>query len=121
YNPSIVQAYAPGGATILGNWALSSGVKVNGLALDGNGDFFVTDTNNGGQVEEYHYGTLTPGSINSTVSLLRTWGDPHSEHEFLDYIPASIALVGNAVFPTTISAIVVGDVDNDLLQVFQGP
>ncbi|HJT25223.1 MAG TPA: hypothetical protein VJ873_11655 [bacterium] len=123
-NTSMVQVYTSGGTSLIGAFFLIPGCVVNGLAVDSAGDFFVSDTNNG-EVEEYQalYNNGTPwaccgvpapaGTVLTQAGLVRTWGDPHSSHELLPYVPACIQfLPGNYV--------VVGDTGNDLLNVF-GP
>jgi sugar lactone lactonase YvrE len=110
YNPSVVSEFSSGGTTLLGSWSLLTGCVANGLAVDNAGDFYVSDTAFQ-QVEEYHI--LTP----TTLSLLRVISDPHSAHEFLPFNPSAIALIG---LPGVLTNIVVGDTNNDLIQIF-GP
>ncbi|HET9870503.1 MAG TPA: NHL repeat-containing protein, partial [bacterium] len=114
---SVVQEYASQATTIKGSWTLVPGCIINGLAIDGNGDFFVSDVGNGvagaGQVEEYKI------LDSSHTLLLRVWGDPKSSNEFSTFYPSCIGLVGNASL-TSITNILVGDQNNDMIQVF-GP
>lgn len=119
YTPSIVQEYSSGGTTILGSWKLQPNCIINGLAVDSLGDFYVSDiygaaTTAGGNVEEYHI-----NSFNS-ATLVREWGDPHGVHEFQPFYPSCIALVQPSGVPVVPSFIIVGDTNNDLLNVF-GP
>jgi hypothetical protein len=115
YTPSVVEEYSAGGTTLIGQWKLIPNCLLNGLAVDSLGDFYVSDLNNGGQVEEYQIVSST------SVGLVRSWGVPvGSPHEFLPFAPSGIALIQpyqTAVPPTNI---IVGDTNNDLLQVF-GP
>lgn len=107
YSPSVVQEYAMQGTTILGNWNLTSGCVVNGLAVDSAGDFYVSDIGNS-EVEEYKIASF------STANLVRAWTLPTSMVEFATFKPSCIQLIG--------SYILVGDADpnNNEIQVF-GP
>ena len=110
--PSQVQVYTSGGTTLLGKFSLIAGCKINGLTVDNAGDFFVSDTNNG-EVEEYQIvGGLVPGTVATQANLIRSWGDPHSYHEFQPYTPSCLQFINNYI--------VVGDTGNDFLNIF-GP
>ncbi len=115
---SVVQEYASQGTTIKGSWTLPNNSIINGLAVDGSGDFYVSDIGNGiggaGQVEEYKI------IDSSHATLLRIWGDPKSPNEFAPFYPGPIVLIGNAALTAPLSNILVGDQNNDMIQVF-GP
>ncbi len=108
YSPSIVEEWESGGVSLIGMWNLTSGCVLNGLAVDNNGDFYVSNTG-GSKVEEYKI------SSSSSASLLRAWGKPPSIA--LPWTPSAIALIMTGA---TLNNIVVGDTNNDLLVVF-GP
>ncbi len=136
YTPSVVAEYANGGTYLVGQWVLTTGCVINGLAVDslnpngffvdGNAnypgeDIYVSDTANGGQVEEYQI------TGNYTASEVRTWGvpvgsvSPNGYHEYLPFMPSCIALIQvPGTPPGAPTQIVVGDQDNNLIQVF-GP
>ncbi len=119
---SMVQIYSSGGTSILGSFTLIPGCVVNGLTVDNTGDFYVSDTNNG-EVEQYQIISATgvtpapwpppSGTVYTQVGLRRAWGDPHSYHEFVPYVPSCLQFIGGGY-------IVVGDTGNDFLNVF-GP
>ncbi len=118
YKPSVVEEFQPigplgdGGATFIGSFSGYPNCVAVAVAVDQSAScngvagpcVYVADSGNK-QVEEY----------TSTGVLLRYWTIPTSMHEFQNFSPASIALIGNPV-----SNIIVGDVGNDELQVF-GP
>jgi hypothetical protein len=114
YSPSMVEKWSSGGTTILGMWSLVSGCKVNGLAVDNNGDFYVSDIQNStnGQIEEYE--------INSSTSstLLRSWGDTQEPNG--QFQPSGLLLIMTG---SVLDYVVVSDTsaNNPMLVVFQGP
>ncbi len=122
YNPSVVEEYAQQGTYLEGQWVLTAGCSIVGLAVDSltPEDIYVSDAANGGQVEEYQITGY------NTVSLVRTWNIPvntislNGYHEYNPFSPSCIALIqaGLAAVPPT--QIVVGDVNNNLIDVF-GP
>ena len=103
YSPSLIQEYSSGGVTFLGQWYTVPGCVVNGMAVDGSGNVYISDKGNG-LVEEY----------DPTGNLLRSWGDPHGPHEFQAFLPSCIAL------DTVNNQIIVGDAINETIEVF-GP
>ncbi len=121
YTPSKLQEYASGGTTILGSWDLIPNCVINGLAVDDAGNIYVSDTGNGGQVEEYRISPY-PTVPTSTLSLVRKWGDPLSPNELYPFVPSCISLIPGAPSGlSTPSQIIVGDTGNDFIQVFTGP
>jgi len=117
YSPSRLQALSSGGSTLLGSWDLIPGCVINGLLVDlsigGAATVYVSDSGNGGKVEVYLIQPYPNPYTPSTCNLIRTWGDPFSFHESHPFSPSCIALVGGGY-------ILVGDIGNDLIQVF-GP
>ena len=115
---TVVQKYSPEGVRVLGTWTLINNCQANGLAVDGNSNFYVSDIGTGpgggGQVEEYHMNSST------SATLLRAWTVPAvSLYENVPFYPGPIALIGNSSL-TTITNILVGDQNNDVIQEF-GP
>ena len=117
YTPSVVEQYTSGGTTLLGAWQLQPGCIINGMAFDNLGNVFVSDIGTG-QIEDYQINPY-PTTPTSTLTLVRAWGDPHGSHEFLPFLPSCIALIQTTA-TTAPSFIIVGDTNNDMLQVF-GP
>jgi hypothetical protein len=112
YSPSIVEEWSSGGDSVIGIWALKTNCVINGMAVDNNGDIYVTDTANGGQVEEYQ---ITPPS---SVTPVRSWGyTSGTTTEPQPFVPSSIALIMTG---TTLDNIVVGDNGNNYLKML-GP
>lgn len=115
--PSVVQEYSSGGATVIGTWTLIPNCFINGLAVDGNSNFYISDIGNGvggaGQVEEYHINSP------SSATLVRAWTVPASAYEASLFFPGPIALIGNGTL-TTINNILVGDQNTDTVRNF-GP
>jgi hypothetical protein len=112
YSPSIVEEWSSDGDSVIGMWTLKTNCVINGMALDNNGDFYVTDTANGGQVEEYKMNSST------SASLLRSWGYlSGTSTEPKAFVPSSIALIMTG---TTLDNIVVGDNGNNYLKML-GP
>lgn len=131
YTPSVVEEYSQEGTYLGGQWTLTPGCVINGLAVDSlanttGEDLYVSDTANGGQVEEYQI------TGPRTLVLVRTWGvTPGTPlgnlyHEYLPFVPSCIALIqaftNTAIvgpFPPP-TQIIVGDANNNLLLEF-GP
>jgi hypothetical protein len=98
---SQIEEYASGGTTILGTFRTVPGCIVHGLAVDSSDNIYVADAGNA-LIEEYTLSGL----------LLREWGLPHSNFEFLTFSPSCIILTG--------TNIIVGDYFNEEIDVF-GP
>jgi hypothetical protein len=114
YTPSLIQEYKSGGTTVINQFFTITGCVVHGMTIDQNDNIYVSDDGVFPQVEEYAGGKVPAVPFGT---LLRVCPDPHSPHEFLPYAPSFIALAYNGA---NLQNIIVGDTNNDLINVF-GP
>jgi hypothetical protein len=103
YSPSIIQTYSSGGTTIINHFQTIPNCVAYGIDVDSSGNIYVADAGNN-LIEVY----------DTSGNLLRMWGDPHSPHEYLPFKPGCVAVVGDPV-----QYVIVGDINNDLVQVFE--
>ncbi|HUO58857.1 MAG TPA: hypothetical protein VMV05_11840, partial [bacterium] len=111
YNPNYIEEFDSGGTTWITQWPTIPNCVANGMAVTSvvtagpvTTDYiYISDIANQ-LVEEY----------DQNGNLIREWGNPHGPHEFQPFKPSCIAL------DTTNNQIIVGDQNNDTIEVF-GP
>jgi hypothetical protein len=110
YTPSEIEEYASnGGTTFIIAFSTMAGCVASSIAVDNNDDVYVADTGNG-LVEEY----------SPTGQLMRYFNAVHSLHTYLPFKPTCIGLAYTTAPPITLTNILVGDYNNNLIDVF-GP
>jgi hypothetical protein len=101
FSPSVISEFNGGGTVFLQSFSTITGCVASGIAIDGSGDIYVSDSGKN-QVEEY----------DSTGNLLRAWGRSSSSSQFANFTPTCIAFTG--------TYILVGDAgSNRTIDVFQ--
>jgi hypothetical protein len=126
YPNSEVTEYSNQGTYFAGEWTLTPGCVINGLAVDSLSpeNFYVSDiqgaSTTGGAIEEYQITSF------NTVTLVRKWSittgtaGGSGYHQYLPFDPSCIALIQVGLGAVAPTQIVVGDQNNSLIDVF-GP